>query len=996
MAETENLLTKNLTIIFGLNLDGETFSEQKFGQIVFGKLGFLQFLSERQGIQFEMPVQGERILAYYKAISTYIKKDKNTFFAKSFEKDAWATAKTLLSWRDNLAMGGWLLSKRKFKEPRLQQLAEIEKTEIASETNEQKNFCFKNGFEDKLTDLINNQFVCHIPVEKIILKDNLNHLPFLWQKLLDKLEKTGIKIIQDDNSNCKFDLNNENDCKKITCWEADNEYIAASAVAEWLAQGENEKNSLNKDVTIIVQNGSNILNAELKKRNLPTVNDTNISSQRSNLQILPALIDLMDGPFSVQKMYTFLNLPKLPISHAYELKNTLNKKSGKTKEWIETVQKLNNKNTYINPEDNEKTETIVTNLTQEEQAFLLNLPQSNPKISIDIIEKAVNLLIKWADPKNVFHEENNEDASKLTGDEKKRQENFSKEVVHQSQLFLKIVKGLNQNPIDILQVKKILKSITESGMLSPEADTLKASSYSVLTGPEQLLTKTQTLLWHGFKDVSVSKGIYPWSNEEISDLNTNDISPDTPKNIAQRITNEWKNTLKFAEKIIIVLLKSDKGDEVLRHPFGDEIIGKSTPKYSIDLSNDGNLELEGRKITINIVKSENNKTTDNSVIIQTDKNANFINEEYTDNNVKKYRKESATSLQELLSCPLKWYFSRYLQIEEPFYGMVQENLSYGNLAHSVFENLAKAKILNKASDTKIEEQFDIVIQEFASHLDAPENVSSKAMMLKKLKSNVKLLQSFINKNNLEVVDAEYEVSKDIKTAESENAEQEKNNTIIPIYGKIDLVLKDKDNNYIILDYKNSSKESYIDNFKENKSVQLPLYATAYEMATGNTVAAVGYFLLGKNTITMDNDKYTQIGIDEVKSIEPSVPKIEENNEKNINTNKTTETNSNQYETVQNRWKIICKKLVQQIEKLQTGEISEKNIDNFDDKNSTDQSKEFTSLENNKKTTDETNSNQSAENISKESDKKRSSNFCDFCPHSEYCKLYIEKDSNDDQ
>jgi hypothetical protein len=84
------------------------------------------------GIHQQIPSYPERLASYHKALLEYDKDHADNTFHKSINIDSMSVAKTLLQWRDYLALCGWNSDTNLSNCTRLNTLAEIDK-----------------GFEDK-------------------------------------------------------------------------------------------------------------------------------------------------------------------------------------------------------------------------------------------------------------------------------------------------------------------------------------------------------------------------------------------------------------------------------------------------------------------------------------------------------------------------------------------------------------------------------------------------------------------------------------------------------------------------------------------------------------------------------------------------------------------------------------------------------------------------------------------------------------------------------
>ena len=69
--------------------------------------GLLSQLALHAGIHQQIPSFPERLTSYHKALLEYDSSKKDNIFHRSIKIDSMSVAKTLLRWRDSLALCGW-------------------------------------------------------------------------------------------------------------------------------------------------------------------------------------------------------------------------------------------------------------------------------------------------------------------------------------------------------------------------------------------------------------------------------------------------------------------------------------------------------------------------------------------------------------------------------------------------------------------------------------------------------------------------------------------------------------------------------------------------------------------------------------------------------------------------------------------------------------------------------------------------------------------------
>jgi hypothetical protein len=99
--------------LFGMFADGRAYLDfpgEAQGAVdtdVLGPAGLLDTLELHLGLGGTHRAQAVRIAAYAAKLRAACEASPNRFFAASFAQDPWATARLVLTWRDQLIEGGW-------------------------------------------------------------------------------------------------------------------------------------------------------------------------------------------------------------------------------------------------------------------------------------------------------------------------------------------------------------------------------------------------------------------------------------------------------------------------------------------------------------------------------------------------------------------------------------------------------------------------------------------------------------------------------------------------------------------------------------------------------------------------------------------------------------------------------------------------------------------------------------------------------------------------
>ena len=121
-------------VIFGWGYDGARWNpDNSLGQFTTGPIGLTSLLATRLGLTTPDVPHVQRIAAYRRVLQAHLEALENDtqrpWFAQSFAKDPWATARQVLAWRDELVGAGWRPDEHHDASmpPRLATLARVER-----------------------------------------------------------------------------------------------------------------------------------------------------------------------------------------------------------------------------------------------------------------------------------------------------------------------------------------------------------------------------------------------------------------------------------------------------------------------------------------------------------------------------------------------------------------------------------------------------------------------------------------------------------------------------------------------------------------------------------------------------------------------------------------------------------------------------------------------------------------------------------------------------
>lgn len=303
-------MTNKIIVTFGLHLDGQrsTPPVNRLGEIVVGPMGLLTLLETHLGLLALRLSQAERVVRYRDALA---KADSESrFYHASFETDALGTAEKLLEWRDLWYLHGWGGTFGADAGKRLADLAEVEA--IARDT-------LPPSIGERLEQVVRKLDERQVPIERVKLADPLEVFPLRWQAVLNKLTTGSLNLVPSGEGFLGRIQNNlvaaaaGKPIEKLAWEEGSNVAVVQSEslflAGAWLADriGDNES-------TLLVSGAQGErLDAQLSGTGYPRQGLREASAFRPALQVLSLALEVIWKPLNFYALVQFLTHPVCPV-----------------------------------------------------------------------------------------------------------------------------------------------------------------------------------------------------------------------------------------------------------------------------------------------------------------------------------------------------------------------------------------------------------------------------------------------------------------------------------------------------------------------------------------------------------------------------------------------------------------------------------------------------------------------------------------------------------
>lgn len=298
-------------ITFGTFLDGQRATQpaDSLGISVVGPLGFLNILETQLGLLRLHPSQAERIVQYRDCLQQG--DADHRFYHRSFATDPLGTTACLLDWRDSWYLHGWDGAMSADAPKRLRDLAEVEAlaAKAVSPNLGQRLHAVAVALLHRKPD-----------INEVRLTDPLDTFPVRWQTVLaslpvichTELETAGNGFLGSLQQQLKASVAGQQPAR--LSWQDDGSVLVVQAetpalAAHWLAT------QLAADCQTLLVSGSDgaRLDAHLAAAHRPRQGLKEANAFRPALQVLPLTLELLWDPLNFSALVQFLTHPVCPI-----------------------------------------------------------------------------------------------------------------------------------------------------------------------------------------------------------------------------------------------------------------------------------------------------------------------------------------------------------------------------------------------------------------------------------------------------------------------------------------------------------------------------------------------------------------------------------------------------------------------------------------------------------------------------------------------------------
>lgn len=815
-----------MELVFGLSADGRCYPDfpgEKAGAVgaaVVGPNGLVDILETQLGLRGPSVSSVARIAAWQAKLD-HLGGDR--FWSSSFNADPWATARLLLAWRDALVLAGWSASGAKPLPKRLQELREVEQSAPATMV----------GLGDRLWRVIEAlRSGDPIAINTVSLIDDRVLLSPGFEDLIAALEARGVPIGAGPQSVLPTGSDLAilqsallrpatqalSDDGSVVDLVAQTEIMLAEAVADWLlALGEDGRGS----TVVIVESGSTaLLDAALARRGLAKLGLSAASSFRGALQILPLAMALQWRPFNPATLLDLMLLPRPPIGRfaASFLATALSREPGQGgREWStawERIEKILAKDVTSGKRKPSDVEATLNDWRLWTTSRHFDPEVGMPKPEALAVAQRV---IAWA----VASDAGAGDALLMS-------------VVATARALSDALESSQRLTFPRLLMEAMVTQAIGEGVADP-AHLAQAGPVRVVSRAGAIWDKAERVVWFDFKDPGFAPAASPWDEAERVALAAEGCHIETPVHAAARQSSEWANALgRTGRQLVLARVVEDGRGEIGTHPLAHRlasVLGQRETARKIRREAEDLLTSASMKVGGAVLERQSRPLTSLPVKaplwpIAAPTIARTAG-----------RSESATTLQNLLSCSLKWLLSDVLDLRPGrAHTIPNNNTLLGNVAHALAQQLfvpgepPDPDAVRKA----IGETLDGLTEAIAAPLLQPGGARDMAIARRRIPEALAFLAEHMRARGLRVIATEAAVAGELGAG-------------LKLHGRIDMKAELPGNKPVVIDFKWTNNDKYRrEELEEGRAIQLAVYGRLVNGKGG--MAPAGYYMLAQRKL----------------------------------------------------------------------------------------------------------------------------------------------------
>ena len=790
-------------ITFGLHLDGQRPSalDNALGTALVGPLGFLNILETQLGLLALQPSSAERIVQYQDCLRRLDCEQR--FYHRSFATDPLGTAAYLLDWRDQWALYGWSGAMPAGAPMRLRDIGEVEAlaSKAVSPSLGQRLKAVLDALQQRKPD-----------IEQVQLVDSIEALPYRWQQVLAELPIVVAGELTGQGQGFLGTLQKQLYCAEQgqvlprLAWQGDGTVLVVQAETpalanHWLAA----QLAVDRPTLLVCAHDSVRLDSQLSASGRPRQGLKEASAFRPALQVLPLAMELLWDPLHFQSLVQFLTHPVCPIP-GYARRRLAEKVADAPgiggAYWQRTLAQIDEH--YGEERASQVREQI--SLWIEHPRF-----PSESGAPLEVVMDRVAQLAEFF---------------RLRLGEADIARRLAFQAGYgQCKSCLDSLNGLQLQGAAVIrprQLQKLVAQATSNGTDNPLWPA-EVEASAVVSNPGAITESFERVIWSPLM-LPVLPDNDPWSASEIRALKEAEVALPLASERLEQITASWLRPLMAAQEQLVLVLPPPE-DEV--HPLWQmiEAVVEKPQILSLEtlLSSSGEALSPVTPLPLPAPKRWWQLPDDVSVSLRP--------------------KESFSSLEKLLFNPYHWLLQYPARLQSSRVVSLGEDFRMlGNLAHGLVEQYFLHQDALTMPDKEFEawfgSSFDELIDQEGASLKAPGKGADMESFRYRLQRAMQNLREQVSQAGMVQVAPEREVSGHFAGGE--------------LAGSVDLMMENDRGELAIVDMKWSGLKKYPEKLRQNRHLQLAIYAELLRQEAGSW-PSVGYYILDQARLFAPDD-----------------------------------------------------------------------------------------------------------------------------------------------
>ena len=775
--------------------EGTCITAQKY----VGPQGLVEELTMRLGLTSLEKPQHEILYSWYAAIKDAVAKAE-PFYKGSFEIEPLAVAERLLAWRDALVMCGWTPETELPEKLSTNAKAIMEELGVL-ELSFRASGC--KTFSDKVREV--NEAIpgsCIMPMELEIVIP-YDALEPVWKTIADRLKAEGGTVYFPETQKA---LPANIEVKRFK------DYVDACM---WVA--------LNRPQDLVICSDTAPLDWSLRALGKPTTGSNASASNHQIQHLFVDLIKLCSPKYDLANIMSYLSVHPHPLD-MYKTVDGHGKLANKLLKNVISQGGLGYcERSKVSVTDIIK-EYVTENAGEAEIKLWIPFMTTRTTVDCDFVIKLINALGKWAKEKAATYskEEFRNDAYA---------EGLS-QLAQTCEVFVNILKllGYKGKHIAADELKKLADYAYRPQKMRLHKS--EVGAMMVAPGVDGVTAPVESAIW---MDPVPSTAPYAYAFLSDADVEILQEVMDIParRTLLLQSRESLNASLSNVGRLTLVMCDKVGTETPAKHQVLVEAV--NTAKGDIPYA-----EMDESYLVHDELR--NPRTQE----FQYEFGCGFF---------KDFFKESLSpsALEKLLERPFDYVMTYMMGLWGENSG--NESATLGNIAHYVFESIYKkakdgdgictAEQFEKVFDSDYDRIFDEAVRHCGLILTQPEKeITCKHLRLQLKKYSIPKWIELLKENNLRIVKSELEVSGVISSPDKK--------TDIKLNARIDLLLKNADDNYVIFDLKyhgGTGTTKRQNQIKDGKDYQLVMYRALVEKMVEEKrlpegkVDAVGFFML---------------------------------------------------------------------------------------------------------------------------------------------------------